>query len=708
MKRIKPIIFTLLLAVFLHAGIETGFAQTVSNPVYNHYTRSTSWSYVYFGMYPQSEVTEGDYLTNDVKNASYNINGDAIVDGHKFRRVLCKDEYNNQTWRYYIYEPILWKVLQVENGQLLLMSDEILDSQMYGFQDDEEIKWSWYASALRSWLNGYTSSSNLARKDYSVRGQNLLSTAFTEEEKNIIVPIGKMVDNQQVTDKCSLLTEEEAGNQSYGFTSTDLYDTSITRVFNSTDYADRDKRMDEWWLSTLYGYCDSEGEVLMFDECNRYKGVCPQIKINENSSLWSVEKPEIIVTGKSLSECTVSGINQSGYTYDGKEKTPGISIKDGRDTLCEGVDYTVSYGNNINAGTAYAVIQGCGDYVGTKRIEFNISKAEQILNASNITKKYGDKTFSLNVIREKGDGAVTYAVGDGNVVSVDYAGNVTPKEAGQTYITVRAGETQNYKEKTISVNVTVEPRDISECDISLSEKVFTYNGKEQLPDVLAEYNEELEEGEDYAIEYEDNVDAGTAYVIIEGSGNYCGSATLRFTIKKCEQKIQASNVKKIYGDKKFKLKVVRKKGNGKLKYSSKNKKVATVDKSGNVTITGCGETTITIEAAENSNYKKAVKTITITVCPKKVQIKAVNSVKKGEIVVTWKADRSVSGYVIQCVLGNKKYDAEMNKGSYSGVVLLNAKPGKTYKVSVCAYKTIGGKRIYGPFSSVKTVKVKEK
>ena len=118
MKRIKPIIFTLLLAVFLHAGIETGFAQTVSNPVYNHYTRSTSWSYVYFGMYPQSEVTEGDYLTNDVKNASYNINGDAIVDGHKFRRVLCKDEYNNQTWRYYIYEPILWKVLQVENGQL--------------------------------------------------------------------------------------------------------------------------------------------------------------------------------------------------------------------------------------------------------------------------------------------------------------------------------------------------------------------------------------------------------------------------------------------------------------------------------------------------------------------------------------------------------------------------------------------------------------
>lgn len=708
MKKLKPAIFTFLLAVFVYAGIETGFAQTVSNPVYNSYTQSASWSHVYFGMYPQREVTEYDYLTSAVKIANYNVNGDAIVEGHKFRRVTSKDGANRESYRYYLYEPISWKVLQVENGTLLLMSDQILDSQMYGCRDDEEIQWSWSGSALRSWLNGYTDNMNLARKDYSLKGQNFISMAFTESEQNLLLPVGKSVDGQQMTDKCSLLTEDEAGNERYGFPSTDYYDTSVTRVFNSTDYADREQRTDEWWLSTLYGYCDSEGEVLMYDETNRYKGVCPQIKISENSSLWSIEKPQITVTGKSLSQCTVSGINQSGYTYDGQEKKPSVTVKDGRETLREGVDYTVSYADNINAGNATVMLAGCGDYVGTKWVSFPILKAEQTLSASSFTKQYGEKTFNLNVIHSKGDGAVTYITDDAEVAMVDQEGNVTPRGIGETTITIRASETENYHESTIRIEVTIEPRDISECDITLSEKSYIYNGKERTPEVLIEDGEELEEGVDYTMYYEDNVDAGTAYVSIEGRGNYCGSEIMKFTIKKCEQKLSASNVKKSYGDKKFKLKVVQKKGNGKLKYSSENKKVATIDQNGNVKITGCGETKITIVASETKNYKKAEKTISITVYPKKVQIKNVKSEKRGEIEVTWKADPTVSGYVIQCVLGNKKYASEMNKGTYSGVILVNAKPGKTYKVSVCAYKTVGGKRIYGSFSSSKTVTVRKK
>ena len=44
-------------------------------------------------------------------------------------------------------------------------------------------------------------------------------------------------------------------------------------------------------------------------------------------------------------------------TYDGKEKTPKVTI----DGMTEGKDYTVSYSNNVNAGEAKVVITGIGE-----------------------------------------------------------------------------------------------------------------------------------------------------------------------------------------------------------------------------------------------------------------------------------------------------------------------------------------------------------
>ena len=49
-------------------------------------TDTTTWSYVYFGSYPQSEVT-GDALTEEITGADYDANGDAKVNGTKYRRI---------------------------------------------------------------------------------------------------------------------------------------------------------------------------------------------------------------------------------------------------------------------------------------------------------------------------------------------------------------------------------------------------------------------------------------------------------------------------------------------------------------------------------------------------------------------------------------------------------------------------------------------
>lgn len=86
-----------------------------------------------------------------------------------------------------------------------------------------------------------------------------------------------------------------------------------------------------------------------------------------------------------------------------------------------------------------------------------------------------------------------------------------------------------------------------------------------------------------------------------------------YTIVK-EAKKQTISVKSAYtkkvGDKAFKLNA---KAKTKLTYTSSNKKVATVDKNGKVTIKGAGTATITVKAAASGQYKAATKKVSITV-----------------------------------------------------------------------------------------------
>ena len=68
--------------------------------------------------------------------------------------------------------------------------------------------------------------------------------------------------------------------------------------------------------------------------------------------------------------------------YTGKPVKPAVTIKDGRYTLKNGVDYTVSYENNQKIGTATATITGKGLYKGTVTAEFTIEGLRGINGAS--------------------------------------------------------------------------------------------------------------------------------------------------------------------------------------------------------------------------------------------------------------------------------------------------------------------------------------
>lgn len=79
-----------------------------------------------------------------------------------------------------------------------------------------------------------------------------------------------------------------------------------------------------------------------------------------------------VVTKTNLSQCTVAAI--ANQTYTGAAISPKPVVKYGNTTLKENTDYTLSYKNNINAGTATITITGKGDYIGSKSVTFKITQ----------------------------------------------------------------------------------------------------------------------------------------------------------------------------------------------------------------------------------------------------------------------------------------------------------------------------------------------
>ena len=69
-------------------------------------------------------------------------------------------------------------------------------------------------------------------------------------------------------------------------------------------------------------------------------------------------------------------LSTSTYVYDGKAKKPGVTVKIGDRVLKDGVDYTVSYQNNVNIGnSAKVVVTGKGIFKGSVSKTFVIKMA---------------------------------------------------------------------------------------------------------------------------------------------------------------------------------------------------------------------------------------------------------------------------------------------------------------------------------------------
>ena len=71
------------------------------------------------------------------------------------------------------------------------------------------------------------------------------------------------------------------------------------------------------------------------------------------------------------------------YTYTGGAITPSVRVSLNGQELREGIDYEVSYRDNVELGTATVTVTGLGDHVGVATASFDIKAAQQVLRLYN-------------------------------------------------------------------------------------------------------------------------------------------------------------------------------------------------------------------------------------------------------------------------------------------------------------------------------------
>ena len=301
----------------------------------------------------------------------------------------------------------------------------------------------------------------------------------------------------------------------------DISNCSIILSADSFPYDGSDKRPEVTVKSGNNTLTASSDYTVSYSN-NRAVGTATVTISGRNNYTGSASKSFRIVPAD-IANFTAS-LSASTFGYDGSKKKPSATVRSGNKTLTSGTDFTVSYSNNVNAGTASAVITGKGNYSGSITKEFIITPAD----FSKLTVSLATGTFSYDGTEKKPE--VTVKSGSkqltaGTDFTVSYTDNINVGTA-KAVITGKG----NYS-GTITKSFKITQADLSKFTASLSVDSFIYDGAEKKPEVTVKSdNAQLTAATDFTVSYSSNVNAGTATVTITGKGNYSGSIKKQFTI----------------------------------------------------------------------------------------------------------------------------------------------------------------------------------
>ena len=332
-------------------------------------------------------------------------------------------------------------------------------------------------------------------------------------------------------------------------------------------------------------------------------------------------------------------VYEKNHIYSGKRIEPKVTVTDCYgNVLQEGRDYTLSYTEQGSNEDSLIEVRGMGNYSGVRYLPYYIQKT------------------SVSDERE------------------EKATEQQPEETEATFLA-----NFNY----IIPNVT------------LSQTNYIYDGTAKRPAVnVIVKDENLQEGIDYRVSYENNTKPGQAEVVIQGIGRCSGKYRCMFFIEKPAQKTETEPAR--------------------IPVQTTEKPFATVSNKADSQATAASvnarnkEKVETAAASNKSEQEKTVETVK-KVTVKQPKIRKVKRSKKRQITVYWKKDKSVSGYQIQIAdnkkmsKGKKTISVSKKKTSYT---VKKLKSRKTYYVRIRSYKKVKGKIYYSNWSKIKAVKVK--
>lgn len=475
---------------------------------------------------------------------------------------------------------------------------------------------------------------------------------------------------------------------------------------------------------------------------------------------------EIPMSGQTaLSDCTVT-LSYHKTAYDGKEKTPKITVKNSNGIVSDD-DYTVTYADNVNAGNAKVIITAkTGDVSikGTVEKGFIIAKAKQSVSAASTDEQIHVKASTE--IQADGIGDISLETSTPDLVDIKET-TVIGKKAGLALIKVTVSGDANHEEASTMVAVGVNEnhvieqmienqktlengdveydevqrctlckeeisrttrtlKNIKSCEVKLSAFTYVYDGKEVKPEVTVLLEDTtLSEGTDYRLEYQDNNRVGEASVSVTGIGNYTDTKTVSFQIVEKPkrptapviEKLDTVNIISIANAKKgIKLTWNRVSGaQGYIIYRAYGKggykAIKTVTNGATAAYTDTGATT------NGGKY-------TYAVCAYKGSIKGayvgktyyylkqnrISSVKNNaskKATVKWTRNTKANGYQVNYKTGKKQKTITVKSNKTLNKVLKSLKKKATYSVKVRSYKKVSGVTYYSEWSSAKKVKIKK-
>ncbi|MDY2598431.1 MAG: CAP domain-containing protein [Lachnospiraceae bacterium] len=298
-------------------------------------------------------------------------------------------------------------------------------------------------------------------------------------------------------------------------------------------------------------------------------------------------------------------------TYTGSVLMPKVVVKAGSKVLTKNVDYTVSYSNNINVGTASVKITGKGSYKGSYTVNFKILPCA--ISKAGI-RKIIDQRYNGNEIKPSVSLTYKYkTLKKGTDYTVSYSNNIN---AGTATVTITG--IGSY-EGTASTTFQIKPRSLREVT---ARKISTqeYTGQEITPKLNLTYKgKTLTENVDYVAVYSNNIEPGNGVVNIQGKGNFTEQRKLVFSIQRKNKPVENEDEEEDDDDqeeiihtktmKLDKTKIALKKGKtyrlkvkvnagstDSISFQSSNKKIATVSKKGVIKAKKAGKVRITVKS----------------------------------------------------------------------------------------------------------------